>query len=232
MSRLAVALTLAVSVSACGSDNELASPASPSAQRPPDATFTVSGVVSGQGGAPVAGAQVRVASQQGTTDASGHYSLSGVPSSYGGTSAIKAGYAAGRKIVAVSGDMQLDFELGPPIAIYTVSGVVSEETPAGLVPIEGVKVGVTSCQDLAPAPPFFGDGCSIYISPAATTDRRGFYSLSGLYPGTKNDMVVAKEGFEDPLAGPEVPEGSHTQVSGRRLTITGDARYDIQLIRH
>ena len=49
----------------------------------------------------------------------------------------------------------------------------------------------------APAPPFFGDGCSTYISPTATTDSRGFYSLSGLYPGTKNDMVVAKEGFED-----------------------------------
>jgi len=231
MSRLFVALALALSVSACGGNNDLATPSSPSVQSAPRSTFTVSGVVSGQGGAPVEGARVQVASQQGMSDGSGFYSLTGVPSSYGGTTAIKAGYAAGRKIVDVKGDLQLDFELGPRIAIYTVSGVVSEETPTGLMPVEGVTVGATSCQDLAPDPPFFGDGCSIHVSQTATTDKRGSYSISGLYPGKNNDIVVTKEGFEDPLGGSEVPEASHSQVGGRRLTITGDTRYDIQLIR-
>ena len=54
--------------------------------------------------------------------------------------------------MTVSGDMQIDFELGPRIAIHTVSGVVSEATPAGLVPVEGVKVAVTSCEDARAGP--------------------------------------------------------------------------------
>jgi hypothetical protein len=231
MNRLAVALAVALGVSACGSDDTgVASPTSPSAQRP-DTTFTVSGVVSGQGGAPVEGARVQVASQQGVTDSTGHYSLSGVPSSYGGTSAIKAGYAASRKIVAVSGDLQLDFELGPRIAIYTVSGVVSEETASGFKPLEGVLVGAYSCQDVAPDPPFFGGDCPVSTYLSATTDRNGAYRLPGLYPGTKNDIAASKEGFEDPLAGSDHSDGSHSQSNGRRLTITADTRYDIQLLR-
>jgi hypothetical protein len=101
MSRLTTVLTLALVVSACGGSNGSSTPTSPTVPRPPDPTFTVSGVVVGQGSAPVEGAQVRVASQQGTTDGNGYYSLSGVPRSYGGVSAVKAGYAAAREILTI-----------------------------------------------------------------------------------------------------------------------------------
>ena len=203
MNRLSVVVTLALVVSACGGNNGGATPISPTAPRPPDPTFTVSGVVVGQGSAPVEGAQVRVADQSGTTDGNGYYSLTGVPGSYGGVSAIKTGYAAARKILTVSGDLRLDFELGPRVAIYTLSGVVSEATAAGLVPIEGVLVEEYSCEDAPPSPPFFGSGCPVLIYQTTTTDKKGAYRFSGLYGGTRNSIGASKEGFDDPLAPPE-----------------------------
>jgi hypothetical protein len=118
-----------------------------------------------------------MAGQQGITDGHGYYSLSGVPRSYGGASAVKAAYAAAREILTVSGDTQFDFHLGPRVAIYTLTGVVSEETPAGLVPIEGVLVEEYSCEDVSPSPPFFSSTCPINIYQATTTDKRGFIAL-------------------------------------------------------
>jgi hypothetical protein len=230
MSRLTTVLTLALVVSACGGSNGSSTPTSPTVPRPPDPTFTVSGVVVGQGSAPVEGAQVRVASQQGTTDGNGYYSLSGVPRSYGGVSAVKAGYAAAREILTVSGDTQFDFQLGPRVAIFTLSGVVSEETPTGLVPVEGVLVEEYSCEDVSPSPPFFPGTCPVNIYQTTTTDKRGFYSFSGLYAGDKNTVGVSKGGFDDPLA-PDGPEEPNAPQSERRVPITGDTRYDIQLIR-
>ena len=203
---------------------------SPSVQRPPDATFTVSGVVSGQGGLPVKGAQVRIAGKEGTSDGRGDYRLSGVPSSYGGTTAIKAGYAAGRKIVAVSGDMELDFELGPRIAIYTVSGVVSEETPAGIKPVEGVLVGAFSCNDVAPEPPFFGGDCPFHLPERHHRQERRLPPSRAVSRHEKRHL-----GEQGRLRGsasrPRPSRERHAQPSGRRLTITGDTRYHIQLIR-
>ena len=230
MSRRSVVMTLALMVSACGSGYGPAAPTSPIAARPPDPTFTVSGVVVGQGAAPVEGAQVRVASQAGTTDGNGHYSLSGVPGSYGGVSAVKAGYAAARKILTVNGDMRVDFELGPRVAIYTLSGVVSENTSAGLVPIEGVVVEQYSCEDAPPSPPFFGSGCPVLIYQTTTTDKKGAYRFSGLYGGTRNSIGASKEGFDDPLV-PNVPESPDAPDTSRKVTISGDTHYEIQLVR-
>jgi carboxypeptidase family protein len=223
-------MTLALMVSACGGYSP-AAPTSPTAARPPDPTFTVSGVVVGQGSAPVEGAQVRVASQAGTTDGNGYYSLTGVPGSYGGVSAVKAGYSAARKILTVNGDMRVDFELGPRVAVYTLSGVVSEETPAGLVPIEGALVEEYSCEDVPPSPPFFGNACPVLMYQATTTDKNGAYRFAGLYGGTRNSIGASKEGFDDPLV-PNVQESPDAPDTSRKVTINGDTHYQIQLVRH
>lgn len=62
----------------------------------------------------------------------------------------------------------------------TLSGVVTEMTPAGPVPVEGVRVyrGVqTGWRD-------------------ATTDRSGFYSIAGLYDGVET-VETRKPGYPD-----------------------------------
>ena len=61
---------------------------------------------------------------------------------------------------------------------FTLSGVVTEATPRGNVPVEGVSVyrGVSTG----------------YRS--ATTDRNGFYSILGMYDGT-DVVATAKEGY-------------------------------------
>lgn len=224
-SRLIVAFVLTLAVTACGGGDVPTAP-TPTQTRTPDPTFTVSGMVVGQGSMPVAGAKVFVAGVQGTSDGNGYYSLSGVPRSYGGASAVKAGYAAARQILTVSGDTQFDFQLGPRVAIYTLSGVVSEETPTGLVPLEGVQVSEYSCEDVSPAPPFFSNSCPVLIYQTTTTDKRGSYSFSGLYSGKENSVTPTKDGFEDPRTDPNGPEGN-----GQAVTINGDSRLDLHLIR-
>ena len=171
---------------------------------------------------------MRVAGQSGTTDGNGYYSLSGVPASYGGVSAVKAGYAVAREILTVSRDTRHDFQLGPVVAIYTLSGVVSEVTPTGLVPVEGVLLEESSCEDVAQSPPFFpGNACQAYISQTTKTDKRGLYSFSGLYSGQGNVVWAGKEGFEDPFP-QHYPENSE---GGQAVTIDGNTRFDIQLVR-
>jgi hypothetical protein len=228
--RFAAILLLILAVAACGGGPS-AGPSSLTPTRPPDPTYTVSGVVVGQtptGSAPIEGVLVRVAGQSGSTDGSGYYSLSGVPASYGGVSAVKAGYAAAREILTVSGDTRHDFQLGPLVAINTLSGVVSEVTPTGLVPVEGVLLEESSCEDVAPSPPFFpAKGCPVYVSQTAKTDKRGLYSFSGLYSGQGNIVWAGKEGFEDPFP-QHYPESSE---GGQAVTIDGNTRFDIQLVR-
>jgi hypothetical protein len=222
---LVVAFVLTLAVMACGGSYVPTAP-TPTQTRAPDPTFTVSGVVVGQGSAPVEGAQVWVAGQRGTTDGSGAYSIQGVPRSYGGVTAMKAGYAVARRILTVSGDTQFDFQLGPRVAIYTLSGVVSEQTPTGLIPMEGVQMSEYSCEEVSPAPPFFGNACPVVIYQTTTTDKKGFYSFSGLYSGKENSITPSKDGFEDPRTDPNGPEGN-----GQAVTIDGSTRLDLHLIR-
>jgi len=61
----------------------------------------------------------------------------------------------------------------------------------------------------------------------ATTDKNGFYSVPGLYPGKNNFIWAANDGFEDPFPA-HYPENSE---GGRAITIDGDSRFDIQLVR-
>jgi hypothetical protein len=229
MNRLSVVVTLVVTMAACGDSGRPVNPISPSVA-PPNPTFTLSGTVVGQGGAPVDGVNVQVAGRQGTTDGNGNYTILEVPRSYGAASAIKAGYAAVREILTVSGDTRFDVQLGPRVAIYTLSGVVSEVTPTGLTPLEGVLVHEYSCEEVLPAPPFFpGNGCPVLIFQTVRTDKQGRYSFSGLYPGKKNSIGVSKEGFEDPFGSSDGPEGPGP--NDQTVTIDGDTRLDVQLVR-
>lgn len=228
MTRLVFAVSLGMLTVACSGGRSIG-PTSPTQTRSPDTTFTVAGMAVGQtpaGSAPLEGVEVRVAGQRGTTDGDGYYRLSGVPRSSGAASAVKAGYAAARQTLTVDGDTRLDFLLGPRVAIYTLSGTVSEVTPTGLVPVEGVLMHEYSCEDVSASPPFFSDSCPVSIFQTTTTDQRGHYRFSGLYAGRKNSIGVGDERFEDPRTDPTGPEGN-----GQDVTVNGDTRLDLQLVR-
>ena len=62
----------------------------------------------------------------------------------------------------------------------TLAGVITEATPAGIVPVAGVAV---YC--------FVGNDTR-----AATTDRNGFYTLLGMFDGTVT-VVTIKEGYAE-----------------------------------
>ena len=230
--RLPVVVTLSL-VAACSGGAPSAVPTAPTLARPPDATFTVSGVVFGQGSTPIGGARVGGFGPAGAiTDSNGYYSVQGVTARHGGAYAVKEGYAEAREIVAVDRDMRLDFHLGPRAAIYTLSGIVVEETSTGFVPIEGVELVAFSCDDTAPIPPFFpGAGCLVSISQGATTDKNGYYRIIGLYSGKKNHLSASREGFDDPRTDEDAQEGSGHEGKGTEVILNGDTRIDLQLIR-
>jgi hypothetical protein len=86
-----------------------------------------------------------------------------------------------------------------PPGTYTLSGAITERTPTGSVPLEGVEVS------RGYATGWIG----------ATTDKNGFYEVHGLYDRT--DVVSAsKDGYER----------QETLV-----TVNGDTRFDMQLVR-
>lgn len=224
MKRLSVALSFAVSMLACGGS----SPTTPTAlEAPTRPTFTVSGVISAvtpTGLTPLEGVHMFINGRRATTDDQGVYSISGLTF---GTSvtATKAGYKVETTSLTLSGDERVDMQL-VRTAIFTLSGVVSEVTSAGLVALEGVRVDVESmpCDQTVVGCVGFGD--PIAILKTATTDKSGFYSIPGLYPGKHNGIWAGKDGFEDPFpADPENSEG------GQAITIDGDSRFDIQLVR-
>ena len=229
--RLSIALSLALLFEACSGDTSTV-PTSPTQAQLPEATFTVSGVVFGQGDAPLAGARVGFANRQGTTDAGGAFSLVGVRASYGGVFAAKEGYASAREVVAVDRDMRFDFHLGPRVAVFTVSGIVTESTPAGPVPLAGVLVSSYSCEDTPAIPSFFPAGsCLVAVSQDAITDRNGFYRIPGLYAGSRNSIGLTKDGFEDPRVDSNAQEGSGREGKGQEVVIAGETRIDLQLVR-
>jgi hypothetical protein len=86
-----------------------------------------------------------------------------------------------------------------PPGTFTLSGVVTEMTPAGPAPVEGAWVdrGMTTG------------------SQGASTDKNGFYSILGMYNGT-GAVAVGKTGYK---------------TEQRDVSINGDTRFDIQLVR-
>ena len=67
------------------------------------------------------------------------------------------------------------FDRGP-LATYRLSGTISEETPTGHMPVEGVRIEETQTHQ------------------HTTTDVGGFYSLFGLY-ATKSTFLASKPGY-------------------------------------
>ena len=65
----------------------------------------------------------------------------------------------------------------------TLSGVVSEVTPSGLIPLEGVRV--------------YCETCGVETHHSAYTDANGFYSFKGLYY-QEFAIWVSKDGYVDP----------------------------------
>ena len=229
MKRLSLALSLAVSTLSCGSSSPTTATAliTPT----PQPTFTLSGVVSAvtpTGLTPLEGALVFVSGHRAMTDGERRYSISGLePNAFGfAVTASKAGYASQTTNLAKGVDATVDMQL-VRTAIDRLSGVVSEVTSTGRVPIEGVRIDVSSmpCEEHGTGCVGFGEGIGLFQT--ATTDKNGFYSIPGLYPGKYNVIWAGKEGFDDPFPAhyPDNPDG------GQAIAISGDSRFDIQLVR-
>jgi hypothetical protein len=86
-----------------------------------------------------------------------------------------------------------------PPGSYTLSGIVSEATPAGNVPVAGIPV-------------YFGTRTGWL---AAVTDPNGFYQFRGLYNGGET-LQINSPGH---------------QALQTRVSINGDTRFDVQLVR-
>jgi hypothetical protein len=159
----------------------------------------------------VTGARVEESSSRRTTttDLNGFYSISGLHATNNFVTVSKVGYVSDTRFVTIDGDTRLDIQVAlVQVVTYTLTGVVSEMTETGLVPVEGVQL--------------YCDGCgSEFGHTFMYTDSNGFYSFSWLYPGYQT-LLVTKEGYGTP---PRQPDGIFT------MTVTGDTRLDIQLVR-
>ena len=208
MKRLFATASVAFLMWACAACSGSSSPTSPSTPTQP--TSTLSGLVFAEtpsGPAPVVGARVRLEigsfRLDANTDQNGLYTLSGLHEGLSTVSTTRDGYDSDTRNVTISGDVRLDIRIVARVS-YTVSGVVSEMTPSGLVPLEGVYV--TGSWDYP-----------------VTTDSKGFFSLSVcgdsaclFYNGDRFSLSASKDGY---------------QPDRREMTINGDTRLDIQLLR-
>jgi hypothetical protein len=225
MKRLTLALSLAVSMWACG-DSKNASLTSPTPALAPmmPSTHTISGVVSGvprgvawtpETGAPVEGVMVEETNshQNAITDTKGMFSIAGVsgPLSF---SVSKSGYFDRHSSTIPADATYVLLRIDPIPATYTLTGAVFETTSSGgRVPVEGVLIEGSICDD-----PSY---CKQQIS---TTDRNGFYSLR-LYEGL-NNLTVSKEGYQT-----EPPFLPNCEGCNATVTLNGDTQFDIQLVR-
>ena len=140
--RLSLAVSVTILFSACGD-----SPTSPGAtDRPPTPTYTLSGVVTvatEKGTVLVTGARVEESNSRraAITDLNGFYSISGLTPTNNVVTVSKAGYVSDTRPVTINSDTRLDIEVAlVPVVTYTLTGVVSEMTETGLVPVEGVQL--------------------------------------------------------------------------------------------
>ena len=90
-----------------------------------------------------------------------------------------------------------------PPGTHTLSGVITEATVAGPVPIENARVSRLNEE---------GGGWD-----HTTTDKNGFYQLQGLSDGSRQTSF-SKEGYQT--------------IEQASVPIHGDTRLDVQLLRH
>lgn len=133
------------------------------------------------------------------TDENGHYSIPGLRAT-SGIVVTKYPYKQERRSLSLSADTQLDLQL-VRLDPYHLSGVVSELTPTGPVPVEGALV----------------TGSFDYPT---TTDANGFFKIPAvLYGGDDayvNRLYVSKEGYK---------------TYEREMPFTSDTQLEIQLVR-
>ena len=116
------------------------------------------------------------------------------------------------------------------VADVMLSGVVYEVTPMGRVPIEGVHVQ--------------SDHFHVFPTPDVVTDSHGFFSFRPVWvcpcswapwvDAGITSIYVDKDGYEVPAGQPASIFGVGTLVNDSRLrdvTIDGDTRFDIELVR-
>lgn len=217
---LSVACGLVLSLLACDSRSSFSSPTSPRVPVGPAQTYSLTGAVTETtpaGPKPVEGVRVLEANSQQTsvTDADGRYALSGLRATTAYLSVRKDGYVTNTRSVQVTGDTTFDIQV-ERIVPGRLSGVISEATPTGLMPIEGVEVGVWSC---------VSPDCREYLWLTTATDRNGFYSVSNLHAGPDNFIFLTAADFVIPWL-PNC-EGCYQQV-----LVKEDTKLDILLVRH
>jgi len=104
--------------------------------------------------------------------------------------------------------------------VYTLSGMVSESTAAGVVPVPGVRLEILSC-DAATG------NCSTSVVQSATTDANGAYRLPALFAGKDNFLWVSNS--DGHFLADDPPEPTPCDGCFRIVTLTGDTRLDILL---
>ena len=104
----------------------------------------------------------------------------------------------------------------PVLTPARLSGVVSEMTAAGLIPLAGVEI--------------YCDACGVVGHTQVTTDDSGAYDFGhdGIWSdsGGVTQILVFKEGYNVP-GGSGGPSG----WTWRYVRIDGDTRFDFQLVR-
>lgn len=216
LQRLALALAVVLSMSACDGAGSSFSRPGPTSPGGPVPTYTVTGVISeatATGVTPLHGAVVRDerSGQETTTDDTGFYRLTGVAGSNNFISARKPGYIDTWQILSIFADTQIHLEMRR-VESYVLSGTVYEMTGQGRVPIEGVSVYCDSC----------GSPLGHTWSETGTDGR---YSFGWTRPG-EIPLIVRKEGYRLP---DHLPLGP---MDGRIVaTVKGDTRFDIELMR-
>lgn len=215
MKRALIAVSLVVSGWACEGRTPTTPtpPATPT--RPPGTLSGLVFAVTPSGLTPVEGARVRLEIGSFRLDAltneNGYYSMNGL---YEGSSSIttsRQGYETDTRKTTITGDVRLDIGVVPRL-LHTLSGIVYEVTPTGHIPIEGVDV--------------YCDSCGEFGHTSVFTDAKGAYSFPEVFNGS-NPLIVRKEGYRDP---PGTPLGPVSQ-GWRQVTVNGDTRFDIELVR-
>ena len=196
-------ILLALLAAACSGSGSSPTPSAPSTVPQVAApTFTLFGTIStakATGAVPLEGVQVSSGPQSVMTDGNGYYSIPGLTAT-SGIVVTKYPYKQERRSLSLSADTRLDLQL-VRLDPYHLSGVVSELTPTGLVPVEGALV----------------TGSFDYPT---TTDANGFFKIPAvLYGGDDsyiNRLYVSKEGYK---------------TYEREMPFTADTQLEIQLVR-